>query len=147
MHKYSELTNVEERKRKLTCFWSLSQNMGPKTKSNNPREDTGNMVYAFNYHRLHLSGILHILQRLKSKSLWHIYTSFKQTFWRELLPLMFQVEAVAKTLNTGKQSKTVTLRAEAKCIIQGWGRNNLLKWKTTKFSNDVNRMVLHRPEQ
>jgi len=71
----------------------------------------------------------------------------KQAFWRELLPLIFQVEAVAKTLNTGKRSKTVTLRAEAKCIIQGWGRNNPLKWKTTKFSNDVNRMVLHRPEQ
>lgn len=40
---------------------------------------------------------------------------------------MFQVEAGATALNTGKQSKTVTLQAEAKRIIQAWGRDRPLK--------------------
>lgn len=47
----------------------------------------------------------------------HDYFFLKQDFWRELLPLRFQLESVAKILNTGKQSKAVTLRTEAKCII------------------------------
>jgi len=45
----------------------------------------------------------------------------EQDFWRELLPLRFQLESMAKILNTGKQSKAVTLRTEAKRIIQRLG--------------------------
>lgn len=51
-----------------------------------------------------------------------MYTFFlEQDFWRELLPLRFQLESMAKILNTGKQSKAVTLRTEAKRIIQRLG--------------------------
>lgn len=63
-----------------------------------------------------------------------IFFFLKQDFWRELLPLRFQLESVAKILNTGKQSKAVTLRTEAKCII--WrlgGKTTFLNRKPLSF--------------
>lgn len=50
-----------------------------------------------------------------------VHFFLEQDFWRELLPLRFQLESMAKILNTGKQSKAVTLRTEAKRIIQRLG--------------------------
>lgn len=44
-----------------------------------------------------------------------------------------------------KQNSDIKNRSKTHHL--GWGKNNPLKWKTTEFSDDVNRMVLHRPEQ